>query len=545
MSRFRQLPSSSSTTPAEVSVWERVKLGVQGISRICFLITCQLVTAGLFYVSYPRVSFAFAAWFILAPFIWGLCHVRRCWGAFFYGWATGFLSNAFLLSWIYYTCVHGGGLSVPLALGAWLGLAALLGLQFAAFACGCYFLKKMGPFFPLLAACGWVALEWLHQTIAFYGLGFPWVMLGYTQWNVPEVLYLASYGGVYLISFVLAFVGATAGWFLQLPSLRQGLWQLSMAVGLFALLFGFGRHIKNRQQHWLEHPHALLSVQAALLQPNIDQYKKWTPQFETEIAHTLEQMGQTLAGKNTYLAVWPESTVPGALTQQKYADLFANIGKTSGAYQIIGSNIEVSSQEQYVGAYLMPPTADGLSAYRKTKLVPFGEFIPLENLVKKIARNVEVLGALGSFMPGPFEQPLLDAGGVKLGTTICYESIFPQLWRAQNKNGAQLFVNITNDAWFFDTDAPYQHLAANVLRAVENARPVLRAANTGFSAYIDPFGTIQAKSGLFTQEILTVTVPLSVREGSSFYAKWGDWFAWICAVLFFTIGISTVVFFYE
>lgn len=542
MSRFRRLIPASVSNPSVPSAW---KCGLEQISRFAFLGTCLLVTALLFYISYPRISFAFAAWFILVPFIWGICHVRHFWGSVLYGWLAGLLCNAGLLSWIYYTCVHGGAMSVPLALGAWLGLAALLGLQFALFGAGCYFLKKTGVFFPLLAACGWVALEWFHQTLAFYGLGFPWVMLGYTQWNVPEILYVASYTGVYGISFVLAFVGSAIAWFLQLPSLRQGFWQLGLAVGMFALIFGAGREVKNRQQHWLKHPHTLLSVQTALLQPNIDQYKKWTPEFEEEITHTLETMGENLADKGIYLAIWPESSVPGALTEEKYFNLFSRIAQGSGAYQLIGSNIFVTPEEQYVGAYLMTPQADGLSAYRKIKLVPFGEFIPLEWLIKPFAKNIEVLGALGGFIPGPFEQPLLDAGGVKLGTTICYESIFPQLWRTQNKNGAQLFVNITNDAWFFDTAAPYQHLAANVLRAVENGRPVLRAANTGFSAYIDAFGNIEKKSNLFTREILTPSVPLSVREDSTFYAKWGDWFAWVCAILFFTIGISTVVFFYE
>ncbi len=544
MSRFRS-SSHSSPQPVLPPVRERVKFALMYISRFTFLAGCLGATAFLFYVSYPRISFSYAAWLVLAPFVWGLCHVRRFWGALMYGWLAGFVSNALLLYWVYYTCVHGGGLSVPLALGAWLGLAALLGTAFAVFGGGCYFLKKTGALFPLLAACGWVALEWLHQTVAFYGIGFPWVMLGYTQWNVPQVVYLAAYTGVYGISFVLAFVGISVGWFLQLPKLRQGLWQLVLAVGLFAVVFGWGTHLKKRQQHWLEHPHTLLSVQAALLQPNIDQYKKWTDTYEEEIAHTLATMGQTLADKNVYLAVWPESAVPGSLTQERYYDLFSQIAQQSNAYQVIGSNLFITPQEQYVGAYLLNPQADGLSAYRKIKLVPFGEFIPLEGLLKIFTRHVEVMGALGSFVPGPFEQPLLDAGGVKLGTTICYESIFPQLWRAQNNNGAQLFVNITNDAWFFDTAAPYQHLAANVLRAVENGRPVLRAANTGFSAFIDGFGNIRAKSGLFTQEILHVSVPLSVREGSTFYARWGDWFAWVCAVLFFTIGISTVVFFYE
>ncbi len=522
----------------------RVHLFAREISRGLFLAACIGLTAGLFYISYPKISLSFAAWLMLAPFIWGVSKVRGFWGAFGYGWLTGLCVNALLLMWIYPTCLQGGELSKALSLAAWLGLSGLLAVQFAVFGASCHFLKKTGALFPLLAACGWVALEWLHQVIAFYGLGFPWVMLGYTQWNVPQVLYLASFTGVYGLSFALAFTGSCVGWCFAEPSLKKGLGQLGLAVLVFAGLYGVGQHMQSRYARFAAHPHSLLSVQAALLQPNIDQYQKWTPEYEDAIAQTLQDMGASLAGKNLYLAVWPESAVPGTLTEERYFNLFSHIGQTAGVYQIIGSNIFADNAQQ-VGAYLLPPAADALSAYRKIKLVPFGEFIPFGNLLKNLVEDIDVMGALGTFVPGEWEQPLLDAGGVKLGTTICYESIFPQLWRAQNKQGAQLFVNITNDAWFFNTAAPYQHLAVNVLRAAENGRPVLRAANTGFSAYIDRFGNIQTKSGLFTQEILTVHVPLSVREKSTFYAQWGDWFAWLCAVIFFTIGISTVVFWYE
>ena len=511
-----------------------------------FLLVCGLLTVSLFYISYPRVSFSFAAWFALAPFIWGLCHVRGFWAGVGYSWLCGLGCNASLLGWIYYTCLHGGGLSHGLSIAAWLGLSSLLALQWAIWGAGCYFLKKTGAFFPFLAACGWVALEWLHQTIAFYGLGFPWLLFGYTQWNIPQVLYIASFTGVYGLSFLLTFVGSSIGWCFALPGLKRGMWQLVLAAGVFVLVYTLGGHMQNRYARFMKNPHSLLTVQTALLQPNIDQYKKWTPQYEDEIARTLQTMGESLSGKDIYLAIWPESVVPGSLTDPRYYALFSQIGQSSGAYQILGSNVSSTQDEpQYVGAYLLPPQTDSLSVYRKVKLVPFGEFIPFAGIVNLFLKDVDVMGALGSFTPAPNPQPLLDAGGIKLGLGICYESIFPQLWRAHTRAGAQLLVNITNDAWFFNTAAPYQHLSANVLRAVENGRPVLRAANTGFSAYIDAFGNIRSLSGLFTQEIITSSVPLSVWDRNTFYVKWGDWFAWVCAVLFFTIGISTVVFFYE
>ncbi len=527
----------------EKNAWVRwVQFLAGNLGRWCFLLLCAAASAWLAYESYPRASHHALAWFALAPFVWGVTKTKGFWSSFFYGWLTGFLFLAGVFYWIYYTCLHGGGLSQGLSLAAWLGLAGLLGLQFALFGGSCYFLRKTGGFFPLLAACGWVTWEWLHQTLAFYGLGFPWVMLGYTQWNAPEILQIAAYTGVYGVSFAVAFTGAALGWAFATSGVKDGVKHMCWAASVFLGLYIFGHYTLPAAP--AQTPKVLLSLNAALIQPNIDQYKKWSAEYESEILNTLEQMGSSLEGTNTQLIVWPESAVPGSLTEERYLNLFEDLGTRTGAYQLIGSNVYQADQ-QYVGAYLMTPNRDELQAYRKVKLVPFGEYIPLEKTVRSLFQDVSVLGELGTFRPGPRGQKPLELNGVKIGTTICYESIFPQLWRAQNRQGAQLFVNLTNDAWFFDTAAPYQHLAVNTLRAVETGRPVLRAANTGISAFIDPFGRLEQQAALFTQGILRGPVPLAVQSGTTFYTQWGDWFAWVCAVLYFTLLISTMVFSYE
>lgn len=512
-----------------------------------FQLVCAAASAWLVYQSYPGRSHHALAWFALAPFVWGVTKTKGFWSSFFYGWLTAFLFNAGIFYWIYYTCLHGGGLSKGLSLAAWLGLSGLMAVQFALFGGSCYFLKKAGGFFPLLAACGVVAWEWVHQTLAFYGLGFPWVLLGYTQWNATEMLQIASFTGVYGVSFAVAFVGASLGWAFAIPGVKDGIRHMVAAACVFLGVFAFGHYSlpgsgnlpENRPAH-----QPLLSLNTAILQPNIDQYKKWSPEYEEEILNTLSQMGHSLDGQGVRLLVWPESAVPGALTEERYLDLFKSIGESTGAYQFIGSNISGEDGKQYVGAYLMAPQG-GLQHYSKIKLVPFGEYIPLENFVRSLFKDVEVLGELGSFTPGPRTQKPLDLGGVAVGETICYESIYPQLWRAQNKQGAKFFVNITNDAWFFKTDAPHQHLAVNVLRAVETGRPVLRSANTGISAFIDPFGRISRQTDLFTQEVLQAPVALPIGDRINFYTQWGDWFAWLCAIFYFTLLISTMVFSYE
>lgn len=513
------------------------------VGRSLFLFFCILLTAFLLYASFPRPGHAGLAWLAFLPFTWGIMKVRRFWSSFFYAGLAGFIFHALSLSWVYYTCVHGGGLSGGLSAAAWLGLSGLLALQMALFGGSCYFLKKVGAYFPILAACGWVAFEWVQQTVAFYAIGFPWFMLGGTQWNYPQILQLVSVTGVYGLSFCLVWVGTQLGWAITRPSVNKIVGSILLALAVFGTVYGFGHYRLERFEQMRKHQ-SLLSLQTALMQTNIDQYKKWDEAYEQEILEVLDSMGAQVDSSNTRLTVWPESAVPGALTEPVYATLFQKIADNAQSYQIIGSVVP-EGKKQYVGAYLVGPGDVPWQSYEKVKLVPFGEFVPLASVLQSLFPNLDVLVELGAFNPGSSEQKLLNLEGVLLGSTICYESIFPQLWLAQARAGAKVFVNITNDAWFFNTAAPYQHLAANVLRAVETGRSVLRAANTGFSAVINPVGQIEQQSGLFSREIIRSSVALPIGDEQTFYTQWGDWFAWVCALVFFTLLISTIVFAYE
>lgn len=539
MSLFRRPLTETASAPKTTFRERAAAWGKRGLKGF-FLLLCALATALLVKASYPKVSVYGLGWVALAPFIMGVVHVRKFWRAFFYSWFSAVLIYGGLFWWIYRTCREGGDLSAGLSAAAWLGLCALIGLQFAVFGSSCFFLRKLRGLFPLMAACGWAALEWLHQTLAFHALGFPWVMLGYSQWNFPPALQIASLTGVYGVSFAVAFVGISVGFaFSGKVGFKGAVFQLILAACMLGGVVGFGEWTLSRPA-----PKALLSVSTAVMQPNIDQYKKWSPQFEAEIRSTLEDMGRQLKDKQALLAVWPESAVPGELTQEPYLSLFENISTQGSLFQVVGSNV-TGDQQQFVGAYVVSPFDDNLQEYRKVKLVPFGEYIPLESVVRSVAKDVAVLGELGSFTPGSPEQELPQMSGVPFGITVCYESIFPQLWAKQNRAGAKFFVNVTNDAWFFDSDAPYQHLAVSALRAVETGRPVLRAANTGISAVVDRYGRIQETAPLNTRAILTANIPLPLNEAQNFYTQWGDWFAWLCAALYFTLLISAMVFAYE
>ena len=514
------------------------------LGRAVFLCFCVLATAGLVFLSYPQQNHAALAWIAWVPFVWGLFSIKRAWASFWYGWMTAFLFQAGLFYWVYYTCVHGGGLSVWLAGGAWLGLSALLAVQIGLWAACCCFLQRTHFLFPLLAACGFVTLEWLHQTLAFYGLGFPWIMLGYSQWNVPEVLQLAAYGGVYSISFVLILISALLGWALAQARLKIGVGGGLVAAGICVGLFVWGDTRLPLMENAAGRALQTRMLSVGLAQPNIDQYKKWDAAFEQEIVDVIAHFGQEFQGKDLSLIVWPESVLPGDLQEEPYYQLMEDISSKTTAHQLIGSSIE-QEEQQYVGAFLMTPFVEDLQAYKKVKLVPFGEYVPLAGVLKLIFPQVDVLGQVGEFASGSRRQPLLRMGGIWLGSTICYEAIFPQLWRQQSRQGAQVFANLTNDAWFFTTAAPYQHLAANVLRAVETGRPVLRAANTGISAVIDRYGRVEQRTDLFTRTWLQAQVQVPSPDEQTFYVKYGDAWVWLCAVLFGTCLIFAMVFLYE
>ena len=282
-----------------------LKKALLTLGRWLFLLLMAAATAGLLFESFPLPSRWMVAWISLTPFVWGLSKTRGFWGACVYGAIASFAFHALALYWVYYTCLHGGNMSPALSMGAWLGLSFLLSLQMAFWSgCSWFFLKLRG-FFPLMAAIGWVALEWLHQTIAFYGLGFPWLMMGYTQWNAPEMLQLASYAGVYAISFLIVWVSTSIGWAFVEPGLKKGLLHIFLAAGIFLGVYYFGVY-KLPSAEGTKNQKALLSVKVALMQPNIDQYKKWSPQFEQEIVNTLETMASGLEGKGVRLKLWTE-----------------------------------------------------------------------------------------------------------------------------------------------------------------------------------------------------------------------------------------------
>jgi apolipoprotein N-acyltransferase len=234
--------------------------------------------------------------------------------------------------------------------------------------------------------------------------------------------------------------------------------------------------------------------------------------------------------------VWPETAAPFyfMVEEKPTRQVTAAIGRNAADFLIGSPSVQKSGDtiELYNSAWLVDARGRVLAKYDKAHLVPFGEYTPFKKWLPFLGK---IVAQVGDFVPGP-KGRTIDWDGRKLGVQICYEAIFPYLSRAQVRNGADLLLNITNDAWYGKTSGPYQHFSMVVFRAVENRRALLRAANTGISGFVDPAGRILTTTALFEEAAVTESLPL--LDQMTLYTRSGDLFAKAC--LFITVaGIIT------
>jgi len=475
-----------------------------------------VLTSVLLVLAYPDFNFGWLAWGALGPLCWFILKAKKLRHAALGGLVCGGLFYVGILYWVYPTMRAGGVGPAVSALG--LGLLGLtLGLEFLLVSVCGFYLKKIGRgLWPYLFALCWFLLEYGKVYLSLKAVWFPWFMLGYTQWSYTPLIQVASVTGVYGLSAAVCFTGALAAAALAAdgPAWRRAL-RFSPALLVFCGLWYFGQ----RELAGAGAPARELSV--ALLQPSIDQYAKWDEAEAAGIKKTMEELSARAAGAD--LALWPENALPCWLDELDcYAWLKKAAAPRAGA-SLVGS---VSKGDgRHVSAFLLDGEGEIKGAYDKRQLVPFGEYVPLRSFLGKF---IEPVAALGEFQPGAPFQIMPELRGFKLGTAICYESIFPYLFTGDAAHGADLFVNITNDGWYLATAAPYQHFIVNIFRAVETRRSVARAANNGISGVIDPWGRVLAKTSLNERTVLEARVP--VYPGSSFFTLYGHWFALAAAL---------------
>jgi apolipoprotein N-acyltransferase len=483
----------------------------------------------LLILSFPKFGSAAVAWIALVPLLVAL-HGTTGWRAARLGYVTGAVSALGLLYWTALVVTQYGGIPLVAAVLIMLALCfafAIFPLLFG-WATG-RLLAAFGSWGLLGAPFLWVATELLRVHTFFE---FPWCLLGYSQQPFLPVIQIASVTAVYGVSFVLVASSALVAIALVAPPARRG--ALAGLVALVGLTWGLGAWALGRPLHETGR------ITVGLVQGGVRQEDKWLPENAWSNVGRHLELTREAARRGARLVVWPESAVPFLYDEEPgLAEQLQETVRRDGIYLYFGNDDREAppAGRIFVGAKLLDPKGEIIARYRKMHLVPFGEYVPLQAVFTLGGRvAAKLVREIADFSPGT-EAVTGEVAGHRIGGYICYEAIFPGLVRRFAADGAELFVNITNDAWYGQTSAPYQHLAMAAFRAVENRRYMVRAANTGFTAVVDPWGRVLEPTRLFDRTVLVREVPF-VAE-TSFYTRHGDLFARACAAVAFALLAAT------
>jgi len=503
---------------------------VHGKDRILFRDAVLSIIGGIaMALSFPKAGVFFLAWVCLVPLLFAIRDKGPA-KASLLGLIFGFAAYIGILYWIVFPVSVYGGISIVLAVVFMLLLVSYISVYLGLFAASVAWAReRMGVSVFVSAPVAFVFLEYVRS---FFITGFPWGLIGQSQLPWLTLMQVLDITGVYGVSFVV--VAANAAVFLiveRFSRKSQPFPLIETAVSLFlvVLLVVYGVFAIRRE-------HAIMKagtpVPVALVQPNIRQDLKWNPDFQEAMMELYEEMTLATAPHKPRLVVWPETATPfffqsHPIFRPRVEDLPRRIGAPllfgTPAFEKVGETMRY-----YNRAYLI--SSDGAIAgrYDKIHLVPFVEYVPLRSLfffVDKLAN-----GAAGDFTMGTITDPIPTAIG-PVGTLLCYAALFPESARVFARNGAARLVNITNDAWFGTTSAPYQHFSMARLRSIETRLFLVRAANTGISTIVDPTGKDEIRTTIFTRTIAMGDVIPNPRM--TFYTRFGDVFAWLITVVFF------------
>jgi apolipoprotein N-acyltransferase len=461
------------------------------------------------------------------------------------GLLTGLLYHSGLLYWIAYVLNRFGDLHPGLALGAMLVLALYMSLYTGLF---CFLLnmlikaqsssQKASTAVLLAAPSLWVGLDYLRSVVF---TGIPWMDLGYGLYMQPLLIQAADLGGHHLLTFCVVLTNALVYWLFDRLLCRhseKGIWQHYLYVFMACLLlYGLSLYSVLRYQQMRSVESAADHVVVAAIQGNIDQSEKWSPALKGETVQrylSLSTQALEQAEEKPSLIVWPETALPFYPTRDPMMQKVREFTRqhqlhvlTGVPYFTVHPDEDRRPVEYFNSALLVDPAGRFAGRYNKQHLVPFGEYVPLRNILWFVKPLVELAG---DFTPGTSSDPLeVPHTRIKAGVLICFESIFPYIAQREVTAGANLLVNLTNDAWYGRSSAPYHSWAMTVLRAVENRRSMVRAANTGISGFVKPTGVIHAESPLFTQEAMTAKVALLNEK--TVFSRGGHRFGMLCLML--------------
>ncbi len=481
-------------------------------------------------IVFPRIGLSWVAWICLVPLLISCYGQLKSRASFAWGFTTGFIFFVGVCGWITRVLRNYGDLNWFGASALFILLAAYLSLFF-----GCFSLifARMSLQFPVgsfyLCPFLWITSEYLRAHVL---TGFPWCLLGYALVDYSSLAQLSIVTGVYGVSFVIVLINGLIAQLLMTRT-KAALFQLGVTVFLLAgISLGFSRRTARTPVRGQQ--------QGRIVQTKISPEQEWGRQPRSALMDELSGLSSrpgddqaAPAADDFPIILWPETPAPFYFNHDaEFRNRMLNLAESSRRYLLFGfvdfrsSATDPKRRDPYNSVGLVSPEGNVISQYDKIHLVPFGEYIPYAKIfffIEKISTEA------GNFKSGEHVVVSTLRSGHVLGTFVCYEAIFSDLVRLFVARGAQVLVNVTNDGWFGNSSAPYQHLNMARFRAIENHRYLLRAANSGISAVIDPYGRIQARTSLNTRVSLESTFRWETYV--TFYMLYGDVFAWSCVVI--------------
>ncbi|MCZ6678448.1 MAG: apolipoprotein N-acyltransferase [Candidatus Poribacteria bacterium] len=486
----------------------------------------------LLILSFPSFNLFPIAWMGLIPLLIALKSVSSSKSAFWHGYVAGAIFFFGLLYWIILLYPFA---NIFLTTFGCVALVAYLAAYVGVFSVLLHRLPwRSGLPFIFIAPTIWTGLEWVRSWLL---TGFPWGSMGYTQWNNLPAIQIASLTGVHGVSFVVVLFNATIAEALRTyPDWKRSRHQASplrfvmidkraatiipIAIVIACFIYGLislSRPVETTSE-----------TQMALVPGNIQQLDKWNRENLPAIFKQYIDLIEKADAAQPDLIVLPETAIPGAIFSggpNDYRRKLEQMLHDRQIYLLTGVPHFTPELKIYNRVFLLSPSGDQLGSYSKTHLVPFGEYVPisrhLPNLIQ-LPSGYEAGKSIDLF-------PVPSVEGAQMGIVICFESIFPNLFRKFVLKGANVMGILTNDAWYEGTAAPEQHFAIAPLRAIENRVAVFRCANGGISCIIDPFGRVTKEriQPNDTQGFLIGDVPL-IDQKKTVYTRYGDWFPILC-----------------
>jgi apolipoprotein N-acyltransferase len=488
------------------------------------------LTGILLIASFPRIDQGYLAWIAFIPLIAFISRAQSVKEGLCGGFVAGFIQFFVLLAWMPAVLVRYGGLSSILA---WIAYMLLIGVLacYPAVACGLvkYGMGRGGDAFILVFPFIWVLMEFAQSFTPFGGL--PWLLAGYSQSRFLSVIQIADISGVYGISFLLVWTGAAVYWLFLRKGYGVSAW--APAGAALVLLVGCLAYGVVSLRKWEK---ASPQFQVAMLQENIS-FDDPSPILREKFQQGYRRMADSL--RSADLLLLPESPSPVYFESDTvYREMLEQLARRFSLGLVFNNvrHIERGEDWRYFNsAYFMDRNGALKGVYDKIHLVPFGEYLPLA----RVFSFVEVISKdVGAFEAGE-DYRIIAIGSHPANAIICFEAVFPGLVRRFVQNGSQVIVNLTNDGWYGDSAAPYQHLAIARLRAVENRRYFLRSTNSGISAVIEPTGRIQSSTGVLREAICKGNFDFIAHTTS--YTRYGDVFVFLCAIISSASAIIAVL----